>query len=203
MHYKNRIRLAWSIGGFIALILVCLTAFFGFYKYYMNDILYRERLKQMEEVTKQLFSGLNDVVESRLLEARAEGNALKRGAPDTLDGLYAFMQEESQIGEMEDRQVHPIAVDSTGKYYMESGPCGLLHDVAYLEDDPAQVNYVSNTMTTKESNMVCLYRLDEPITVHNANGGAVNIIYYGIMQRMEQLKKEKKEARSTRKSHHE
>ena len=101
MHYKNRIRLAWSIGGFIALILVCLTAFFGFYKYYMNDILYRERLKQMEEVTKQLFSGLNDVVESRLLEARAEGNALKRGAPDTLDGLYAFMQEESQIGEME------------------------------------------------------------------------------------------------------
>ena len=85
--------------------------------------------------------------------------------------------------------MHPIAVDSTGKYYMESGPCGLLHDIAYLEDDPAQVNYVSNTMTTKESNMVCLYRLDEPITVYNANGGAVNIIYYGIMQRMEQLNK--------------
>ena len=107
MHYKNRIRLAWSIGGFIALILVCLIAFFGFYKYYMNDILYRERLNQMEEVTKQLFSGLNDVVEGHLLEARVEGNVLKRSAPDTLDGLYALMQEQSWIGEMEERQVHP------------------------------------------------------------------------------------------------
>ena len=54
MPYKNHNSLAWSIGGFIALILVCLIAFFGFYKYYMNDILYRERLNQMEEVTKQL-----------------------------------------------------------------------------------------------------------------------------------------------------
>ena len=189
MPYNNRKRMAWSIGGSMALLLVCLIAFFGFYRHYMDDILYKERLNQMEEVTKQLFSGLNDVVESRLLEARAEGKALRRGAPDTLDELYAFMQEQSRIGEMEERQAHPIAVDSTGKYYMESGPCGLLRDVGYLEDNPEQVNYVSNTMTTKESNMVCLYRLDEPITVHNANGGAVNIIYYGIMQRMEQMNK--------------
>lgn len=189
MPYNNRKRMAWSIGGSMALLLVCLIAFFGFYRHYMDDILYKERLNQMEEVTKQLFSGLNDVVESRLLEARAEGKALRRGAPDTLDELYAFMQEQSRIGEMEERQAHPIAVDSTGKYYMDIGPCGLLRDVGYLEDNPAQVNYVTNTMTTKESNMVCLYRLDEPITVHNANGGAVNIIYYGIMQRMEQLNK--------------
>ena len=116
MPYNNRKRMAWSIGGSMALLLVCLIAFFGFYRHYMDDILYKERLNQMEEVTKQLFSGLNDVVESRLLEARAESKALRRGAPDTLDELYAFMQEQSRIGEMEERQAHPIAVDSTGKY---------------------------------------------------------------------------------------
>ena len=53
------------------LILVCcmagvamLLAFFFLYHIYIQDIIYEERLNQMEEITHQMFQNLEDVIDS-------------------------------------------------------------------------------------------------------------------------------------------
>lgn len=56
--YRNLI-LCCCIAG-IAMLL----AFFFLYQTYIRDIIYEERLNQMEEITHQMFQNLEDVIDS-------------------------------------------------------------------------------------------------------------------------------------------
>ena len=58
--YRNLI-LCCCIAG-IAMLL----AFFFLYQTYIRDIIYEERLNQMEEITHQMFQNLEDVIDSPL-----------------------------------------------------------------------------------------------------------------------------------------
>ena len=170
-------------------ILLCVSGFLCFFTNYIDKILYDERLGQMSEVTKQLFSGLNDVVENNWEGASVQRNTLQAVSPTTLNDLYGFMEKQEVISEMQAKDISLIAVDSTGKYYKSDGPHGLMREIKYLDSVPRMVNYVSNTMTSGESSMVYLYELDTPVTVQDDNQKDVTIIYYGTMQNMKRLNK--------------
>ena len=170
-------------------ILLCVSGFLCFFTNYIDKILYDERLGQMSEVTKQLFSGLNDVVVSNWEGASIQRNILQAASLGTINDLYDFMEKQEVISEMQANDMSLIAVDSTGKYYKSDGPHGLMREIKYLESAPRQVNYVSNTMTSSESSMVYLYELDTPVTVQDDNQKDITIIYYGTMQNMKRLNK--------------
>lgn len=178
-----------SLGGLLMVILLCVSGFLCFFTNYIDKILYDERLGQMNEVTKQLFSGLNDVVENNWEGASVQRNTLQAASPTTLNDLYGFMEKQEVISEMQAKDISLIAVDSTGKYYKSDGPHGLMREIKYLDSVPRMVNYVSNTMTSGESSMVYLYELDTPVTVQDDNQKDVTIIYYGTMQNMKRLNK--------------
>ena len=170
-------------------ILLCVSGFLCFFINYIDKILYDERLGQMSEVTKQLFSGLNDAVGNNWERAGIQKNTLQAASLGTINDLYDFMEKQEVISEMQANDMSLIAVDSTGKYYKSDGPHGLMREIKYLESAPRQVNYVSNTMTSSESSMVYLYELDTPVTVQDDNQKDITIIYYGTMQNMERLNK--------------
>ena len=170
-------------------ILLCVSGFLCFFTNYIDKILYDERLGQMSEVTKQLFSGLNDAVGNNWERAGIQKNTLKAASLGTINDLYDFMEKQEVISEMQANDMSLIAVDSTGKYYKSDGPHGLMREIKYLESAPRQVNYVSNTMTSSESSMVYLYELDTPVTVQDDNQKDITIIYYGTMQNMKRLNK--------------
>ena len=170
-------------------ILLCVSGFLCFFTNYIDKILYDERLGQMSEVTKQLFSGLNDAVGNNWERAGIQKNTLQATSLGTINDLYDFMEKQEVISEMQANDMSLIAVDSTGKYYKSDGPHGLMREIKYIESAPRQVNYVSNTMTSSESSMVYLYELDTPVTVQDDNQKDVTIIYYGTMQNMKRLNK--------------
>ena len=170
-------------------ILLCVSGFLCFFTNYIDKILYDERLGQMSEVTKQLFSGLNDAVGNNWERAGIQKNTLQATSLGTINDLYDFMEKQEVISEMQANDMSLIAVDSTGKYYKSDGPHGLMREIKYLESAPRQVNYVSNTMTSSESSMVYLYELDTPVTVQDDNQKDITIIYYGTMQNMKRLNK--------------
>ena len=79
-----------------------------------------------------------------------------------------------------------MAVDSQGRYYTEDGYIGLFRDLDYFEDNPEQISFVFDSMTDKQSEMVFLQRLPEPIELQNGEE-KTTISYFGISQDMEQL----------------
>ena len=178
--YRNLI-LCCCIAG-IAMLL----AFFFLYQTYIRDIIYEERLNQMEEITRQMFQNLEDVIDSHWDRVTEECNYLRDANIQTTDELCRHMKKKYELSAYAGQKITLMAVDSEGGYYTESGSRGLFRDLDYFEESPEKISFVFDSMTDNQSEMVFLNRLPEPIYLQNGEK-KTSILYYGIAQDMEQL----------------
>ena len=178
--YRNLI-LCCCIAG-IAMLL----AFFFLYQTYIRDIIYEERLNQMEEITHQMFQNLENVIDSHWDRVTEECNYLRDANIQTTDELCRHMKKKYELSAYADHKIMLVAVDSQGRYYTEDGYIGLFRDLDYFEDKPEQISFVFDSMTDNQSEMVFLKRLPEPIELQNREE-KTTISYFGIAQDMEQL----------------
>ena len=179
-NYRNLI-LGCCMAG-IAMLL----AFFFLYHTYIRDIIYEERLNQMEEITRQMFQNLEDVIDSHWERVTEECNYLRDANIQTTDELCRHMKKKYELSAYADHKIMLVAVDSQGRYYTEDGYIGLFRDLDYFEDKPEQISFVFDSMTDNQSEMVFLQRLPEPIELQNGEE-KTTISYFGISQDMEQL----------------
>ena len=163
-----------------------LLAFFFLYHTYIQDIIYEERLNQMEEITRQMFQNLEDVIDSHWDRVTEECNYLRDANIQTTDELCRHMKKKYELSAYADHKITLMAVDSEGGYYTESGNRGLFRDLDYFEESPEKISFVFDSMTDNQSKMVFLNRLPEPIYLQNGEK-ITTIRYYGIAQNMEQL----------------
>ena len=170
----------------LAFILGGVLVFLRLYNSYIDRTLYAERLNQMKEVTTQLFSGLEDVMNNQWRNTSEQSATFQESKVKTTDDLIAFMQEQSRLGSLVDIQCNLIAVSQDGSYCTQNGWQGLLAEAEYLTAAPERISYVSNSLITDETRMVFLQRLKKPVTVMDGTA-SVTITYYGISQNMEQL----------------
>ena len=178
--YRNLILVCCMAGG------AMLLAFFFLYHIYIQDIIYEERLNQMEEVTHQMFQNLEDVIDSHWGRVTEECNYLKAANVQTTDELCRQMKKKYELSAYADHKITLMAVDSEGRYYTQDGYIGLFRDLDYFEDNPDQISFVFDSMTDNQSEMVFLKRLSEPIELQNGEE-KTTISYFGIAQNMEQL----------------
>ena len=178
--YRNLILCCCMAG------IAMLFAFFFLYQTYIRDIIYEERLNQMEEVTRQMFQNLEDVIDSNWDRVTEECNYLRDANIQTTDELCRHMKKKYELSAYADHKIMLMAVDSEGGYYTEDGYIGLFRDLDYFEDNPEQINFVFDSMTDNQSEMVFLKRLPEPIELQNREE-KTTISYFGIAQDMEQL----------------
>ena len=161
-------------------------AFFFLYHSYIQDIIYEERLNQMEEITRQMFQNLEDVIDSNWDRVTEECNYLRDANIQTTDELCRHMKKKYELSAYADHKITLMAVDSEGGYYTESGKRGLFRDLDYFEESPEKTSFVFDSMTDNQSKMVFLNRLPEPIYLQNGEK-KTSILYFGIAQDMEQL----------------
>ena len=179
--------------GYRNLILGCcmagiamLFAFFFLYQTYIQDIIYEERLNQMEEITRQMFQNLEDVIDSHWDRVTEECNYLRNANIQTTDELCRYMEKKYELSAYADHKITLMAVDSEGGYYTESGNRGLFRELDYFEGNPERISFVFDSMTDNQSEMVFLNHLPEPIELQNGEKKTI-IRYFGIAQDMEQL----------------
>ena len=163
-----------------------LLAFFFLYHTYIQDIIYEERLNQMEEITRQMFQNLEDVIDSHWNRVTEECNYLRDANVQTTDELCRHMKKKYELSAYARQRITLMAVDSEGGYYTESGKRGLFRELDYFEESPEKISFVFDSMTDNQSNMVFLNRLPEPINLQNGEK-TTSILYFGIAQDMEQL----------------
>ena len=183
----------WKDKKYRRILLACIFAslavvvgFFVLSRTYIKNLVYKERLNQMEEITHQMFRNLEDVIGNRWADVNVQCNYLIDTDLQTDTDLYAYLQRVSALSNLEEKQITLLAVDSTGRYYTQQGSQGLLREMHYLEADPEWVSYIPHSLTENDSRMVFLKRLDTPITLQ-AGTAQISLHYYGIAQSMEQL----------------
>ena len=167
-------------------VIVMLFAFFFLYHTYIQNIIYEERLNQMEEITRQMFQNLEDVIDSNWNRVTEECNYLKDANVQTIDELCRHMKKKYELSAYADHKITLMAVDSEGGYYTESGNRGLFRELDYFEESPEKISFVFDSMTDNQSKMVFLNRLSEPVYLQNGEK-ETSILYFGIAQDMEQL----------------
>ena len=176
-------KLLWGIG--VVIVAVILTLFIVSQTYIQN-LVYHERLNQMEEVTHQMFRSLEDVIDTHWSEVNVQCNYLYCTPLKTDTEFYRYLKKLSELSNYHERQIELIAVDSAGHYYTENGRMGLLRGMKYLESAPQRVSYVSNSLTVDDSRMVFLEKLSTPITLQGGEK-EITLRYFGISQSMTQL----------------
>ncbi|WP_455501686.1 ATP-binding response regulator [Gemmiger sp.] len=171
------------------LILMISMAVFVFtrsYATYTDGILYAERLNQMKEVTGQLFSGLEDVVETQWYNAEVQTGRMVTEKPATVNQLLTFMKSQAALSKLEQFGMNLVAVDNRGRYYTQGGTQGLLSEMELLADSPDQISFVSTSITKESTQMLFLCRLDKPIQLQDGEK-SLSLIYYGITRNMTEL----------------
>ena len=172
--------------GFGFVIIVLILTLFVMSQTYIQNLVYHERLSQMEEVTHQMFHSLEDVIDNHWDEVNVQCNYLYNTPLETDTDLYLYLKKLSELSNYHEKQVELIAVDSAGHYYTVHGRTGLLREMNYLESAPQRVSYVSNALTVDDSRMVFLEQLSTPITLQSETG-EITLRYFGISQCMTQL----------------
>ena len=183
MNNKLYKKLLWGIG--VVIVAVILTLFIVS-RTYIQNLVYHERLNQMEEVTHQMFRSLEDVIDTHWSEVNVQCNYLYCTPLKTDTEFYRYLKKLSELSNYHERQIELVAVDSDGHYYTENGGMGLLREMNYLADSPQWVSYVSNSLTVDDSRMVFLKQLSTPITLQSGEK-EITLRYFGISQSMTQL----------------
>ena len=174
------------LGGFGFVIIVLILTLFVMSQTYIQNLVYHERLSQMEEVTHQMFHSLEDVIENHWDIVDVQCNYLYYTPPKTDTEFYRYLSKLSELSNYREAQLELVAVDSSGRYYTEYGSMGLLREMTYLESAPERVSYISNSLTTDDSRMVFLQQLSTPVTLQSETG-EITLRYFGISQSMTQL----------------
>ena len=176
-------KLLWGTGFVIVAVILTL---FIMSQTYIQNLVYHERLNQMEEVTHQMFRSLEDVIDTHWSEVNVQCNYLYCTPLKTDTEFYRYLKKLSELSNYHERQIELVAVDSDGHYYTENGGMGLLREMNYLADSPQWVSYVSNSLTVDDSRMVFLEQLSTPITLQSGEK-EITLRYFGISQSMTQL----------------
>ena len=172
--------------GFGFVIIVLTLTLFVMSQTYIQNLVYHERLSQMEEVTHQMFRNLEDVIENHWDIVDVQCNYLYSTPLKTDTEFYRYLSKLSELSNYPKSQIELVAVDAAGHYYTARGRMGLLREMTYLEDAPERVSYVSNSLTADDSRMVFLKQLSTPITLQSETG-EITLRYFGISQSMTQL----------------
>ena len=183
MNNKKHKKLLWGT-GFVSIVLI--LTLFVMSQTHIQNLVYHERLSQMEEVTHQMFRNLEDVIDSHWNIVDVQCNYLHYTPLKTDTDFYRYLKKLSELSNYQESQIELVAVDSSGRYYTEYGSMGLLREMTYLESAPERVSYVSNSLTVDDSRMVFLKQLTFPVTLQSETG-EITLRYFGISQSMTQL----------------
>ena len=176
-----------AVTAFVLVVAVGVGIFLRFYSRYIDGVLYHERLHQMQEVTGQLFAGLEDVVEKQWANTDVFCNYAALARPDNMDDLLTFMKKQARLNEMDTRGSEKlVAIDSLGRCLTQDGWQGNFGGMNRLADEPEKISFVSESLTTNVTTMYFLERLQTPISVQDGER-SVQLVYYGMSQNMESL----------------
>lgn len=168
---------------FVIIVVFSVLIFLEVYHKYIDQILYEERLSQMKVVTSQLFEGLEGMIDNRWETVASQSNRLDNIEVTNILELSEFMMKQSRINELKEKSQRLIAVDDLGRYYTQKGLQGNLTEMNVLAEQPDQVSFVSNTVTTNKTEIVFLKKVKQPIHINDGRR-TVLIEYYGIAQDM-------------------
>ena len=105
MNNKLYKKLLWGTGFVIVAVILTL---FIMSQTYIQNLVYHERLNQMEEVTHQMFRSLEDVIDTHWDEVNVQCNYLYYTPLKTDTEFYRYLKKLSELSNYHERQIETV-----------------------------------------------------------------------------------------------
>lgn len=157
---KNRILLP-----ILLMVAISIGAFFAFRSYsnYLGELIYQERLNQMTEVTKELYSSMDMLMSNEWGTAKLIRDGVISEQPKTVEQLTEYLNKLQNIYKAGENTLTPIAIGDNGRYYSASGKKGVVYNIEELVDCEERISSVTNIFGTNSTDILFIYKLDKPI----------------------------------------
>ncbi|MDY5021099.1 MAG: response regulator [Blautia sp.] len=142
-------------------------ATFHSYSSYLDELIYQERLNQMIEVTEELYSSMDMLMQNEWETAQLIKDSIISEHIGTVGQLTGFLKKLQDIFEAGTNKLMPIAIDGNGRYYSASGKKGVIYNIEELVDCEERMSSVINIFGTNSTEILFIYKLDEPVLLED------------------------------------
>lgn len=164
--YPKTNRILLSILLMISIGIGSLVAFHS-YREYLDELIYQERLNQMTEVTKELYSSMDLLMSNEWGTAQLIRDGVIDEHLETVEQLTQYLTSLQKIYQAGANKIIPIAIDGSGRYYSASGKKGVIYNVEELVDCEERICSVTNIFGTDATDILFLYKLKEQILLQD------------------------------------
>ncbi|MGN1142862.1 MAG: hypothetical protein ACI4TF_16825, partial [Oliverpabstia sp.] len=163
----------------LLMVVIGIGAFIAFHSYrdYLDELIYQERLNQMTEVTKELYSSMDMLMSNEWGTAQFIRDGVISEHPETVEQLTEYLNILQNIYQAGTNKLMPIVIDDNGRYYSASGKKGVIYNIEELVDCEERISSVTNIFGTDSMDILFIYKLDEPVLL-----GDTTILYCGYIK---------------------
>lgn len=176
---KNYLKENKILLPILLMVVIGLGTLIVFHSYmeYLDNLIYQERLTQMTEVTKELYSSMDILMSNEWSTAQFIRDGVISEHPETVEELTEYLNKLQNIYQEGTNKIIPIVIDNTGRYYSASGKKGVIYNIEELVDCEERISSVTNIFGTDSTDILFIYKLDEPVLLRDTT-----ILYCGYVK---------------------
>lgn len=172
---------------FAVIIGLCISAAGGrFFRRYLNEQIYKERVSQLTESTELLYTNLENTLDSQWIYVSGIVSGLNYQCPRNTLQMRSYLRSAMKQLELEKLGVNVILLDEKGIFYDSNGKQGIWSGSMELDDTDVRQSFLTDSMGSSENQMAFAEKLAYPLVIMKGSE-KIHITHVVLLKNMSAL----------------
>ncbi|MBU5482502.1 response regulator [Blautia sp. MSJ-19] len=145
---------------------LCISAAGGrFFRRYLNEQIYKERVSQLTESTELLYTNLENTLDSQWIYLSGIVSGLNYQHPGNILQMRSYLRNVISQLEMEQLGCRIILLDDKGIFYDSNGKQGIWSGSAEIDDLQKRQSFLTDSMGSSENQMAFAEKLPQSLVI--------------------------------------
>ena len=145
---------------------LCMSAAGGsFFRRYLNEQIYKERVSQLTESTQLLYTNLENTLDSQWIYVSGIVSGLNYQRPQNTLQMRSYLRSAGKQMELDDLGNQIILLDEKGIFYDSNGKQGIWSGSMELDDTEERQSFLTDSMGSSENQMAFVEKLAQPMRI--------------------------------------
>ena len=134
-----------------------------FFKGYLNEQIYKERVSQLTESTELLYTNLENTLDSQWIYVTGIVTGLNYKRPVNTLQMRSYLRSTMRQQKLEEIGSRVILLDDRGFFYDSNGKEGIWSGSAEIDDTKDRQSFLTDSMASDENQMAFAQKLKSPL----------------------------------------
>lgn len=164
---NNKMILPPALAIVLAVIIgLCVTVSGGrFFRKYLNEQIYKERVSQLSESTQLSYTNLENALDTQWIYLSGLLNGLNYKRPTNVLQMRSYLRSIMRQQKLEERGSRFILLDEKGIFYDSNGKQGIWSGSSEIDGTKSRQSFLTDSMASNENQMAFAQKLTLPLTL--------------------------------------